>query len=141
MFLLDTDHFSVLTDRRDARHGQLVKRLQEVTAPVAIPVVSMEEQMRAWLAQLHRARDPAEQVYSYDRLIRLVETLGEWEIARWSELAAHEFSRLRRTRVRVGTQDLKIAAIALVNDATLLSSNLRDFNRVPDLSVEDWLRG
>jgi tRNA(fMet)-specific endonuclease VapC len=34
--------------------------------------------------------------------------------------------------------DLKIAAIALAHKATLLSRNLRDFSRVPDLKVEDW---
>jgi predicted nucleic acid-binding protein len=35
--------------------------------------------------------------------------------------------------------DLKIAAIALVHNATLLSGNLRDFQQIPDLHVEDWL--
>lgn len=33
---------------------------------------------------------------------------------------------------------LKIAAIALANNATLLSKNLRDFSKVPGLKVEDW---
>jgi tRNA(fMet)-specific endonuclease VapC len=35
--------------------------------------------------------------------------------------------------------DLKIAAIALVNQALLLSANLRDFEKVPQLRVENWL--
>jgi tRNA(fMet)-specific endonuclease VapC len=35
--------------------------------------------------------------------------------------------------------DLKIAAIALVNDALLLTANLRDFERVPRLRIENWL--
>jgi predicted nucleic acid-binding protein len=34
---------------------------------------------------------------------------------------------------------LKIAATALVNDALLLSANLRDFQKVPNLRVENWL--
>jgi predicted nucleic acid-binding protein len=33
--------------------------------------------------------------------------------------------------------DLKIAAIALSQDGVLLSSNLKDFNQVPNLRVED----
>jgi tRNA(fMet)-specific endonuclease VapC len=36
--------------------------------------------------------------------------------------------------------DLRIAAIALANDALLLSANQRDFGKVPRLRVEDWLR-
>jgi hypothetical protein len=48
-----------------------------------------------------------------------------------------EFNRLRKERVRIGTVDLKIASIVLVNDATLVSSNLRDFSKVPGLRVED----
>jgi tRNA(fMet)-specific endonuclease VapC len=34
--------------------------------------------------------------------------------------------------------DLKIAATAIANNATLLSRNLKDFNKVPGLKVEDW---
>ena len=35
--------------------------------------------------------------------------------------------------------DLKIAAIALVNQATLVSGNRQDFDRVPGLRVENWM--
>jgi hypothetical protein len=34
--------------------------------------------------------------------------------------------------------DLKIASIALVRNVLVLSANLRDFQQVPDLRVEDW---
>ena len=40
--------------------------------------------------------------------------------------------------IRIGAMDLKIASIALANNATLLSRNLKDFGKVPDLKVEDW---
>jgi tRNA(fMet)-specific endonuclease VapC len=36
--------------------------------------------------------------------------------------------------------DLKIASIAIANDAVLVSRNLSDFEQVPDLSVQDWTR-
>jgi tRNA(fMet)-specific endonuclease VapC len=35
--------------------------------------------------------------------------------------------------------DLKIAAIVLVHDAVLVTSNMRDFEKVSGLKVEDWL--
>jgi tRNA(fMet)-specific endonuclease VapC len=99
----------------------------------------VEEQLRAWLAQVRRIHDVKKQVYPYDRLICLVDTLRQCDIARWTESAADIFMRLRSERIRIGTQDLKIASIALANDATLLSANLRDFEKVPGLRVEDWL--
>ncbi len=39
----------------------------------------------------------------------------------------------------INTMDLKIAAMTLVHGALLLSANLRDFQQVPGLRVEDWL--
>jgi tRNA(fMet)-specific endonuclease VapC len=41
-------------------------------------------------------------------------------------------------RLRLGTMDLKIAAIARANDATLLTRNTTDFQKVPGLRFEDW---
>jgi tRNA(fMet)-specific endonuclease VapC len=138
MILLDTDHFSVVTDARHSLHGSLVERLETSGEPLAIPIVSVEVQLRAWLKQV-RGMDVHKHIFPYDRLIRLLAALAEWEIARWNEPAADEFKRQRKQKVRIGTQDLKIAAIARANSALLLSANLRDFKQVSELRVEDWL--
>ena len=57
----------------------------------------------------------------------------------FDERAADQFEHLRQAKVRIGTMDLKIACIALVNDALLLSANRRDFGQVPGLRLESWL--
>src|SRR5687767_3782598 len=106
---------------------------------LAIPVVSMEEQLRGWLAQIHRVRDVHRQIVPYLRLRSIFTLLREWPIVDWSEPAADHFKRLRSLRIRVGTQDLKIASLAVTNDALLLSANLRDFEKVPGLRVADWI--
>ena len=49
------------------------------------------------------------------------------------------FDDLRKQKVTIGRSDLKIASIALVNDAIVLTANLRDFERVPGLKIENWL--
>lgn len=139
MILLDTDHFSVIVDARHALHHSLTTRLRASGEQLSLPIISVEEQLRAWLAQVRRVADPRKQIFPYDRLMRLLEVISQWEIARWSEPAADELDRLRKQRLRIGTQDLKIASIALANDALLLSANLQHFQQVPGLNVEDWL--
>ena len=56
----------------------------------------------------------------------------------FGEAAAVEYQRLRKVQPRIGSLDLKIAAIVLSKGDTLLSRNLSDFRRIPDLKVEDW---
>jgi tRNA(fMet)-specific endonuclease VapC len=140
MILLDTDHLSVLTDRRAAGNAALVRRLELAGEPLAIPIVAVEEQCKGWLAKLNRARDIHQQITPYERLAELFDFLAEWDIVSLNEAAADVFLQLRRQKIRIGSQDLKIAASALAENALLLSANLRDFQKVPGLRVENWLR-
>ena len=141
MRLIDTDHLSVLLDPRHKRHDQLVERLRSTNDLVALPLVVVEEQLRAWLAQIHRVTDVHQQIVPYLRLHRVLDFLRDWKVIVWNEPAADVFKRLRKERVRIGTLDLKIASLAISTEAVLLSANLRDFEQVPGLRCEDWLYG
>ena len=140
MILLDTDHLSVLTKRQAAGHAILIERLENADEPLAIPIICVEEQCQGWLAKIHRIRDIHQQISPYDRLTEFFHFLAEWDIVSLDAPAANAFNQLRKQKIRIGSQDLKIAAIALTRDALLLSANLRDFRQVPGLRVESWLR-
>jgi tRNA(fMet)-specific endonuclease VapC len=101
--------------------------------------ISVEEQLRGWLAAIRRAKKVHDQILFYNRLISLVRFVYKWQILPFDEPAADRFESLRKQRIRIGTQDLKIASISLERDALLLSANLRDFEQVPGLRVENWL--
>lgn len=49
-------------------------------------------------------------------------------------------TRLERAGRPIGGNDLLIAAHALALDLTLVTANEREFSRVPDLRIENWLR-
>ena len=118
----------------------LIGRLDQSADPfIATTIVSFEEQMRGWTAAIHGERSVHRQVAYYDRLGRMVEFFKRWTIVPFDSLAADQFMSLKESRVRIGSQDLKIASIALIHDALLLSANLRDFRKVPGLKVESWL--
>jgi tRNA(fMet)-specific endonuclease VapC len=139
MILLDTDHLSVFTDKRDPRHEVLNSRMETTSDQVACTIVSVEEMLRGWLAVIHRLRDVQRQLPAYARLVQMFAVLSDWEIVPFDKYAAEEFTTLRRRRIRIGAMDLKIASIAIVNDALLLTANLRDFSLIPNLRFENWL--
>ena len=140
MILLDSDHLSVLWYVDSVSGVQLRGRLDGTPSEaVALPVIVLEEQLRGWLGAIGRAGDLDKQIMAYDKLIRALEFLSRWPNVRFDERSAQEFRRLRRAKVRIGTQDLKIAAIALANNALLLTANARDFRKVPGLRFDNWL--
>jgi tRNA(fMet)-specific endonuclease VapC len=47
-------------------------------------------------------------------------------------------TQLKALRLNVRLMDLRIAAVAMENQALVVTRNRRDFGRVPGLSVEDW---
>ena len=140
MIILDTDHIVTLKHENDPHWNTLTTNLvSSADQDFATTAITVEEQNRGWLALINRYTDVHKQIPAYARLIELIRFFANWRIMAFDEAAADEFVRPRKERIRIGTHDLRIASIALVNDATLLSANLRDFEQVPGLRVENWL--
>ncbi len=141
MIILDTDHVTVLRYPEHSQYGILSANMQRsVDLHFAMTAITLEEQMRGWLAAIRRARRVHDQILYYTRLVSLVRFVSKWDILPFNEPAADRFEAFRKARIRIGTQDLKIASIALEQGALLLSANLCDFERVPGLRVENWLQ-
>jgi tRNA(fMet)-specific endonuclease VapC len=140
MILLDTDHLTLLSYPTNARCQTLVERMDESPDQrFGTTIVSVEEQWRGWFAVIARFKDARRQVRAYRELVELHRFLSGWTIVPFNDLAADHFEHLRASSVRIGSMDLKIASIALVHGACLLSANLQDFQKVPGLRVENWL--
>ena len=139
MLILDTDHLTAL-DRQSAVGGRLERRLESRRAEVCTTIVAVSEQLSGLQALIAQSRKEAELIENYGRLARKLEDLQEFVVLAWTADASGEYKQLRQARIRIGTMDLRIASIALTHDATLLSRNLRDFTKIPNLRVEDWLQ-
>ena len=139
MFVLDTVHMSALELGSGAAGQRLIARLNKLAiGEVATTIITYEEQMRGWLSVLAQSRSLDEQVEAYRRLKRMLGNYLKIEILEFDGPAAARFQQLQGLRPQIGTMDMKIAAITLTHDATVLTKNLKDFSRVPDLRVEDW---
>jgi tRNA(fMet)-specific endonuclease VapC len=138
MVVLDTDLLSLL-ERDSGEAATLRRRLRSAEAgAVVTTIINFEEQMRGWLAVVAHARTMARQIQAYDRLHRFLENYREIPVLDFDARAAMKFQRLRKEHRRLSTNDLKIAAIAIANNATLLTRNASDFAQIPALKTEDW---
>jgi tRNA(fMet)-specific endonuclease VapC len=138
MVLLDSDHLSLL--QRGGAEGQRIKQRLDALSDelAATTIVNYEEQMRGWLARLSRATSLERQVSDYWELKKLLQIYCGVPVLDFDTKAAAQYELLRQTPIRIGSMDLKIAAIALSKQATLLTRNIVDFAKIPGLRTEDW---
>jgi tRNA(fMet)-specific endonuclease VapC len=138
MYILDTDHLSVL-DRGGVDAQYLIKRLAGISSEqVTTTIISYEEQMRGWLSYIAKTQTVEQQVEAYRQLRRQLANYCIIPVLEFDEEAIREFQLLRKLYPRLGTMDLKIAAITRVNQAILLTRNSSDFGRIVGLSIENW---
>jgi tRNA(fMet)-specific endonuclease VapC len=138
MYIFDTDHLSVL-DRGGVKAQSLLQKLAGVDpTQVATSIISYEEQMRGWLSYLAKTQTIDKQIEAYSQLKRQLINYCSIPILEFDQQAAQEFQRFKKLYPRLGTMDLKIAAIALVNQAVLLTRNTSDFGQIAGLHIEDW---
>jgi tRNA(fMet)-specific endonuclease VapC len=131
---------SVLKYSDSAAYLRLTERLASAEdREVRIAIVTVEEQMKGWLAEVNRHRQVHQQLPAYQSLFEMVDFYHRFRRLPFDLPAADEFERQRKQKVRIGSMDLKIACIALVHDALLLSANRRDFRQVSGLRLENWL--
>ncbi len=85
-----------------------------------------------------RAKDSNALVLGYTELEVVLNDFSRAQVLPFSAAAAEIYDELRSRKVRVGAMDLRIASIAIANRMTLLTRNTVDFERVPNLSFDDW---
>jgi predicted nucleic acid-binding protein len=134
MYLLDTDILS-----------NLLRRAPSTTLVTKLASIPPEQQFTSSITL-------GELVYGAYRLQeragallqRLDETLlPNLPILPFDASAARRYGEVRAELERRGTPmgdaDLRIASIALTLDLTVVTANVRHFQKVPGLAVENWL--
>jgi tRNA(fMet)-specific endonuclease VapC len=134
-FLFDTDHLTLF----ERGHSPLVQRVASQTpGDVAVSAVTIEEALRGRLGYLSQHPAGAARVRGYALLVGTVRLVSAMPIVLFDQASDALFQQLRTQLQRVGSQDLRIAAVALVHGLVLLTRNRRDFGLVPGLVMDDW---
>jgi len=135
LFVLDTDILSLF--RRG--HGLVCQRAASHPATeLAVTVMTVEEQLSGWYMYVRRAKNSKQLARAYQELGESVEFLSGWQILKYPESAINRFHQLAAMKLQVRRMDLRIAAIILEHGGTLVTRNLRDFQQIPGLPLENW---
>jgi tRNA(fMet)-specific endonuclease VapC len=134
VYVLDSDILSLY------QRGDAVVRGNVSTRPpsdVTISVISVEELLSGWYTLLRRVKNRKDLARGYQRLATAVAFLAQFPILPFSEPAILRYEGLLALKLGVKGMDLRIAAIALEH-STVVTRNVRDFQRIPGLVVENW---
>jgi len=136
VFILDTD--TITHDQNG--HALLKGKIRRTSSQHLFTTsITLEEQLKGRLAYLNKyRRDPRKSAHVHAALVQTVRYFQAWNILLFNHEADRLFRQLQKQRIRIGTQDLRIAATALLYGFTVVTVNVRDFAQVPDLTVEDW---
>lgn len=134
MYLLDTDIL-----------GNLMGRCPSTTLIAKLASVPPEQQCTSSISLEELILDASRFGRRTAALVSQIDTrlIPNLQVLSFDAAAARRYGELHASLARKGSPvsetALRIAAIALVRNLTLVSSNSEYFKRVPGLSVENWL--
>jgi tRNA(fMet)-specific endonuclease VapC len=105
---------------------------------LAITIITVDEILRGWYAQIRRAKDDERIARAYESLQQAVEFTNGVRILPFDLPSIQRFHGLRKTHRRVGTNDLRIAAIVLQHKGVLVTRNTPDYADIEGLTLENW---
>ena len=138
-YLLDTDHITIIQQGQGDVYARLFARIRAHEADsVVTSMVSLHEQTLGAHSYINRARSQADVLRGYSQFARVLETYTTTKVLPFDAASLLVYEGLHARSTRVGTMDLRIAAIAMSRGMTLLTRIARDFGRIAGLKTEDW---
>lgn len=134
LWILDTNHVTYLENN----HPNVLKRFETMNPEdIAITAITAEEKIRGWLAEINQSSD--RWLWAYKGFKDTLAYLREVNVLDFDANAYQVYLNLKKQLThKVGTKDLQIAAIALSLNGIVVTSNRKDFCKIPNLQIEDW---
>jgi tRNA(fMet)-specific endonuclease VapC len=137
-YILDTDHISLFMGRKSVVRPRVLQILPECS----ITVISVHEVFNGWVSQINRSDNESFKTSAYNQLHEVAQFFKKIEILDYDSKASAVYSQLIRGTPKLGhrrmDKDVRIAAIALSINATVITRNRKDFEIIPGLKIENW---
>lgn len=130
-YLLDTNILSDVIRRPEGRVSEHIRRVGEAAICTSV-VVAAELRYGASKLDSPRLTDRVEGVLDRIEVLPLASPADE--------MYGDQRARLERIGKIIGNNDLWIAAHALALQCTVVTANEREFARIEELPLENWLR-
>ena len=130
MYLLDTNILSYWMRGNKAVIERLKRRSP---AELCMSAITLAEILYGIEKSAHRKQERRSKIEQIRALL---------DIYAFDQAAASEYAivraQLERQGLPISERDVQIASIALANDLTVITHNVKEFGRVKNLVVEDW---
>ncbi len=131
MYLIDTNICIYLINKKSEK---LLQRIElEEAFKIGISAITVAE----------LEYGIAKSLYPEKNKIALVEFLSTFEIIPFTDIDAEVFGSIRvylqKKGTPIGPYDLQLASQCLARDLILVTNNVKEFKRIPDLKIENWL--
>ena len=136
MVLLDTDIATLVFHRQE----RVLARMAVDSDSIALAVITRLEMLRGRIEAVIKAASAEELLRGVSGLAMSETFLNQFRIVSIDGKAAEQFDQLRANKKlkKMDRGDLLQAAIALANDATLVTRNTKDYANVPNLKLDNW---
>lgn len=131
MYMIDSNIF---IDFLRGKNSEALKLLRQSDANLfKVPSVVKAELLVGAL----KSQDPVRSRLKVESL------LLPFEVVPFDDICANQYARIRANLESegrtIGSNDYMIAACALAHSAILVTNNVREFKRIPDLAIENWV--
>ncbi|NJM47314.1 MAG: type II toxin-antitoxin system VapC family toxin [Alkalinema sp. RU_4_3] len=138
LWLLDTDIVSFCL----ADQPLVNQRLAIAGNDAVISIVTVHEVFNGWVARINSAKTIEETVFLYGKLSKALALFRKVRVLDFDDKASVQLKKLLTQYPNLDKsslrKDMRIAAIALANNANIITRNYRDFSLVPGLVILDW---
>ncbi len=135
IYILDTDHISLFQQN----HPLITQRINATNVDsIAVTVITVQEQMKGWLNVINPYGNTEQSIWAYRGLSDAIKFFNSIQLLEFDQVAYNIYKDLKSQKIRIGTQDLRIASIALSVNGIVITRNQKDFGKIPNLVRENW---